>query len=93
MTQSTAPSLQQPVPTDGLTVPAVLVNQYPYFDSAGNRLQRIRLRFVCTHEEEYFSLDLGKGWKPRSSRQIERDELRITCPIGFKLCKECARGE
>ena len=76
--------------------PAVLINQYPFYDAAGNKGQRIRLRFICGHEEEYLSLDLGRTgdyrWKPRSSRQIERDELRISCPIGYKVCRECSKG-
>jgi hypothetical protein len=70
--------------------PAVLVNRYPVWDGAGNKLQQIRLRFICGHEEEYFSCDMGRGWKPRSDRQIARDELRITCPIGWKLCRACS---
>jgi len=53
-------------------------------------MQKIHLRFYCGHEETYFSLDLGKGWKPRTKAQIERDELRITCPIGYKTCRACS---
>ncbi len=70
--------------------PAVLENTYPCFDSAGNRLQHIRLRFICGHIEDFYSLDMGRGWKPRTERQIEQDELRITCPIGWKLCRACS---
>jgi hypothetical protein len=72
--------------------PAVLINRYPVYDSAGNRLQEVMLRFICGHTERYFSLDIGKGWKPRTNRQIERDELRITCPIGWKLCRACSES-
>ena len=56
--------------TNILAKPAVLVNQYPHFDSAGNKMQLIRLRFICGHEEQFGSLDLGKGWKPRTNRQL-----------------------
>jgi hypothetical protein len=70
--------------------PAVLVNHYPFYDRAGNRMQLIRLRFICGHEEEFGSLDLGKGWKPRTTRQLADDHLRITCPIGWKLCRTCS---
>lgn len=70
-TQNTQPAVK----------PAVLTNRYPVYDSAGNRMQLIRLRFICGHEEEYGSLDLGRGWKPRSSQQIVNDDLRITCQV------------
>jgi hypothetical protein len=71
--------------------PAVLENRYPYFDSAGNRMQWIRLLFICGHEEAFGSLDLGKGWNPRTNRQLMDDHLRITCPIAWKVCSTCAR--
>jgi hypothetical protein len=72
--------------------PQVLSATYPYYDSARNRGQLIRLLFCCGHEEQYLSLDLGKGWKPRTKRQIFNDELRITCPAAYKLCRECSTG-
>ncbi len=77
--------------TDSLA-PAVLSNRYPCWDRAGNKLQEISIRFACGHVETYYSLDLGKGWKPRGRPQIERDELRTTCPIGVKLCRACSEG-
>lgn len=77
--------------------PAVLLNIYPYFDPAGNKCQRIRLRFICGHEEEHLSLDLGRmggyKWKPRSNRQLMDEHLRITCPIAWKLCRKCSELE
>lgn len=82
---TSSPSLQPKVK------PGCLSNLYPRFDKAGNKLQEITIRFGCGHVETYYSLDLGKGWKPRSKRQIERDELFITCPSAVKLCKECSR--
>jgi hypothetical protein len=69
--------------------PAVLDNLYPVYDRAGNKMQRIRVRFYCGHIEEWYSLDLGRGWKPRTKRQILADELRITCPMAWKVCKGC----
>lgn len=74
------------------TKPAVLLNRYPVFDSAGNKLQQIRLRFICGHEEEFFSLALGKGWRARTDRQLKADYLQITCPTGWRVCSLCARG-
>lgn len=70
--------------------PAVLLNKYPHYDSAGNKMQLIKLLFVCGHTEQFGSLDLGKGWKPRTNRQLMDDHLRITCPIGYKLCRACS---
>lgn len=73
--------------------PAVLINKYPVYDIAGNTLQQIRLRFICGHEEEWFSLDLGHmggyKWKPMTDRQLTNEHLRTTCPIGYKLCRAC----
>jgi hypothetical protein len=69
--------------------PAVLDNLYPCYDRAGNKMQRIRVRYICGHEDQWYSLDLGKGWKPRTKRQILEDELRITCPMAWKVCKGC----
>ena len=73
--------------------PEVLSNLYPTWDKAGNKLQKIHLRFACGHEETYYSLDLGKGWKPRSKAQIFRDELQITCPKAYKVCRACAEAQ
>ena len=73
--------------------PRVLDNTYPVYDRAGNKLQRIRVLYACNHEDEWYSLDLGKGWKPRSARQIMNDELRITCPMAWKVCQHCAGGQ
>jgi hypothetical protein len=70
--------------------PAVLLNLYPFYDRADNRMQLIRLRFICGHEEEFGSLDMGKGWKLRTDRQLADDHLRITCPISWKLCRTCS---
>ncbi len=70
--------------------PAVLLNRYPCFDAAGNKLQHIRLRFICGHETEFFSLALGKGWRARTDRQLRNDYLVTTCPIGFKVCGSCS---
>jgi len=78
--------------TNILAKPAVLVNKYPHFDSAGNKMQLIRLRFICGHEEQFGSLDLGKCWKPRTNRQLMDDHMRITCPIAWKLCRACSEG-
>jgi len=76
--------------------PAVLLNRYPYFDAAGNKGQLVRLRFVCGHEEQFFSLDLGRmggyRWKPRTNRQLMDEHLRITCPIAYVLCRACSEG-
>lgn len=33
------------------TTPAVLQNEYPVYDVAGNRCQFVRLRYICGHEE------------------------------------------
>ena len=74
------------------SVPEVLSNRYPVWDRAGNKLQEIVIRFGCGHVESHFSLDLGKGWKPRTKKQIANDELFITCPMGVKLCRECSKG-
>lgn len=74
--------------------PAVLINQYPVYDVAGNKLQKIRLRYICGHEREWFSLDLGRmggyRWKPMTDRQLMNEHLRITCPIAWKVCAACA---
>jgi hypothetical protein len=70
----------------------VLDCSYPVWDAAGNKAQRIALRYICGHTETYLSLDLGHGWKPRSRRQIAADELRITCPAGWKLCRACSEA-
>jgi hypothetical protein len=72
--------------------PAVLDNLYPVWDKAGNKLQRITVRYACGHTDSWYSLDLGKGWKPRTKQQIMADELRITCPMGWKVCKRCANA-
>jgi hypothetical protein len=76
--------------------PAVLMNQYPYYDSAGNRGQLIKLLFICGHTEQFMSLDLGRRagykWKPRTNRQLVDDHLRITCPIAWKLCRACSEA-
>ena len=76
--------------------PSVLINQYPYYDPAGNKGQRIRVRYCCGHEKEWYSLDLGRmggfKWKPQSNAQIMREELTITCPIGYRLCRDCAEA-
>ena len=82
--------------TQTIVKPAVLINQYPFYDSAGNKGQRIRVRYCCGHEKEWFSLDLGRmggyRWKPLSNAQITREELKSTCPIAYKLCRDCAEG-
>jgi hypothetical protein len=78
--------------THSSVAPAVLDNLYPVWDRAGNKMQRIRLRFVCGHEETSYHLDLGHGWRPRTKRQILEDELRITCPLAWKVCRDCEAG-
>jgi hypothetical protein len=79
-----------------VTKPAVITNRYPVRDSAGNITQEVGLRFICGHEEHFYSLDLGrtngKRWKPRTTRQLFDEHLRITCPMGWKLCKACSEG-
>jgi len=72
--------------------PAVLINEFPFIDSAGNRLQHIKLLFICGHTDEWYACDLGKGWKPASNAQLMREHLRITCPIGYKTCPRCAQA-
>src|SRR5678816_1129530 len=72
--------------------PAVLDNKYPVWDSAGNKMQFVRLRFACGHEESYYSLDMGRGWKPRTNRQLFDEHLRITCPMAYTLCKACSEA-
>lgn len=87
MTHSTETSLQ----------PAVITNRYPVRDSAGNVMQEIGLRFICGHEEHFYSLDLGrvggKRWKPRTTRQLFDEHLRITCPMGYRLCRACSEAQ
>ncbi len=78
--------------TKSLTVkPAVLANDYPRWDRAGNKVQIVRLLFICGHEETSYRLDLGKGWKPRTRAQLMNDELRISCPEAWKLCRACSQ--
>lgn len=78
--------------TNTMIRPQVIRNTYPVWDKAGNRLQLIHVRYACGHEDQWYSLDLGKGWKPRTKPQIMADELRITCPIGYKLCRKCSEA-
>jgi hypothetical protein len=76
--------------------PAVTLNRYPVRDSAGNVMQEVGLRFICGHEEHFYLLDLRrvqKGWKPRTTRQLFDEHLRITCPLGWKLCRECSETD
>ncbi|HYW90439.1 MAG TPA: hypothetical protein VFB50_21900 [Chloroflexota bacterium] len=72
--------------------PAVVSSRYPIWDRAGNKMQMVTLRFICGHEETFGLLDMGRGWKPRTKSQLVDDHLRITCPIGWKLCRDCSEA-
>ena len=77
---------------DGLYVkPEVLLSRYPVWDRAGNKMQQIRVRYCCGHEREWFSLDMGKGWKPLTKTQIIREEL--VGYVGHRVCQDCAKGD
>lgn len=69
--------------------PRVLENR-PHTDARGNRGQLVGLLYICGHEEHFFSLNMGKGWKPRTNAQLVSDHLKITCPIAWKVCPSCA---
>jgi hypothetical protein len=59
---------------------------------AGNHGQLVKLLHICGHEQHFFSLSLGKGWKPRTNAQLVADHLKITCPFAWKVCPACAEA-
>jgi hypothetical protein len=72
-----------------VTKPAVLMNR-PTVDSAGNRLQQVRLLFACGHVEESFRLNMNNSM-PTNAR-LMREELAISCPAAYKLCRQCSEA-